>query len=395
MLKVRRFELPRVQDLGKDQDDALALPKEGQHLIVGGPGTGKSVLALLRVKQHERKKDDYIFLVFNHLLHKASLDLVKEQISSTTWMRWFNSQFVEFAEKALPTLEPEPGKTWRPTDWDGVLNAIGQKDCQVDEIPLQVVIDEGQDMPPEFYMALANMGFVNFFVAADQNQQLDRRFNSSIQDIRNCLAIEPKEVVYLSFNYRNSYPVARLAQTFYTDKASERPELPEERKGVKTPLLFEYDNDRFASLARRILKTVDIRPNRLIGIICPNNKVREKYLGQLRESAGQMTLDHGVPEIQTYSSGSKTSVRFDIGGIMVINFQSCKGLEFDYVFLADINRYYCNPGLPDSMEQMKKNFYVMVARARDHVVLLKEKGEYCSVEEYILPDENSILAREM
>ena len=42
----RRFELPGIQDLSKEQEAARALPRRGRHLIVGGPGTGKSVLAL-------------------------------------------------------------------------------------------------------------------------------------------------------------------------------------------------------------------------------------------------------------------------------------------------------------------------------------------------------------
>ena len=55
----RYFKLPRVQDLNKGQDSVLMLPKKGQHLIVGGPGTGKSVVALLRVIKC-RDENDYI-----------------------------------------------------------------------------------------------------------------------------------------------------------------------------------------------------------------------------------------------------------------------------------------------------------------------------------------------
>ena len=68
----RKFELPGIQDLSKEQEATRALPKEGQHLIVGGPGTGKSVLALIRARRHHREKDDYLFLVFIHLLNRAS-----------------------------------------------------------------------------------------------------------------------------------------------------------------------------------------------------------------------------------------------------------------------------------------------------------------------------------
>ena len=91
----RRFELPGIQDLSKEQEAARALPKkdkEGQglqHLIIGGPGTGKSVVALLRAQRHQREGDGYRFLVFNHLLDRASGQLFGNGLPSRTWDRWF------------------------------------------------------------------------------------------------------------------------------------------------------------------------------------------------------------------------------------------------------------------------------------------------------------------
>ena len=35
----RRFQLPGIQDLSKEQERVRALPFEGQHLVIGGPGT--------------------------------------------------------------------------------------------------------------------------------------------------------------------------------------------------------------------------------------------------------------------------------------------------------------------------------------------------------------------
>ena len=67
----RDFELPRIEELSKEQEDARALPKHGQHLIIGGPGTGKSVLALIRSRRHHLDKDDYVFLVYNKLLNQS------------------------------------------------------------------------------------------------------------------------------------------------------------------------------------------------------------------------------------------------------------------------------------------------------------------------------------
>ena len=85
----RSFRLPGIQDLSKEQEAVRALPKEGQHLVIGGPGTGKSVLALLRARRHQLDGDDYQFLVFNHLLKRASEQLFGKGLASRTWQSWF------------------------------------------------------------------------------------------------------------------------------------------------------------------------------------------------------------------------------------------------------------------------------------------------------------------
>jgi len=68
----RKFKLPGVDDLNKDQDRVLRLPEDGQFLIVGGPGTGKSVVALLRTMKYH-KNNDYAFLTFNKVSTASNL----------------------------------------------------------------------------------------------------------------------------------------------------------------------------------------------------------------------------------------------------------------------------------------------------------------------------------
>jgi DNA helicase-2/ATP-dependent DNA helicase PcrA len=82
-------------------------------------------------------------------------------------------------------------------------------------------------------------------------------------------------------------------------------------------------------------------------------------------------------------------MQFNEGGIMVINAQSCKGLEFDTVFLADINQHFCNT---KNQDQTKRLFYVMIARAKERVIMLKEAGKHCPVDA-ILPQDTEILER--
>ena len=381
----RKFELPGIQDLSKEQEAARALPSEGQHLIVGGPGTGKSVLALIRARRHARDGEDYRFLVFNHLLDRAGGQLFGDGLDSRTWFRWFLDEFEEIAGQSVPRLEPNDNG-WREIDWAGVEEIIRALPKREDRQTPQLVIDEGQDMPREFYNALVNLGFDRFLVVADQNQQITGA-NSSRKEIQDCLGIEATDVIELRQNFRNNYQVARLAREFYTgDPASPPPELPESAPGA-VPLLYTYEQSNLSRVARGILRLADRDPRQLIGVIAPNNQVRERYLEALRSA--EVQLDNPPPAIETYHGEHRAEVAFDEGGILAINVQACKGLEFDTVVLADIDEHFYRHGDPDVA---KRRFYVMAARAREQVLIFMKRTGPKHIET-ILPTDQDVLRR--
>ncbi|MYA03131.1 MAG: hypothetical protein F4Y37_00735, partial [Caldilineaceae bacterium SB0664_bin_22] len=352
MAATRKFELPGIQDLTKEQEQIRALPKIGQHLIVGGPGTGKSVVSLIRARRLAQDDEDYVFLVYNHLLHRASRQLFGEHIVSDTWISWFLRLFKEVMGQSAPRL-PRRKSGFPPIDWATLHNLVEQSSASNSSAKPFLVIDEGQDMPPIFYDTLVRFGFENFFVACDQNQQITEE-NSSRKDIEDCLGLDVEDVIELTYNHRNAYPVARLAHEFYPgDPASPRPDLPD-RHSVTAPILYSYN--RLDTAVARILTRLERQPNRLIGVIAPNNKVRERYFKALQTVAESVSRNSSRPNIETFHGNTRPDVRFDQGGIIVINVQACKGLEFDDVILADIDRYKVRH---DYLDEIKKQFYVM------------------------------------
>ena len=388
----RRFDLPGIQDLNKDQDEALALPMEGQHLIVGGPGTGKSVVALLRARHLARHQKHYQTLVYNHLLNHSNWYLFgnDKPFSAMTWDSWFRRHFKRHLSTDVPTLEPDYPGGYRPIDWDAVERQVQSLEVIEDQSDKFLVIDEGQDMPPAFYRTLTRLGCENFYVAADQNQQIHLNKCSSRQDIENSLAIEPGETLELKTNYRNTRPIALLAQHFYpADPASPRPDLPDLIPASATPELWTYGTANTPTLAEitdKILQLSDRDPRKLIGIITPNNKARVKFINALNNA--NPALDNEKPPIWTFFSGQRVFPNFGQGGLIIINAQSCKGLEFDTVILADIDQHQPKR---DSYA-LKARFYVMVARAREQVMLLRT-GSVCPVVDGLLPTDPSVLAR--
>ena len=382
----RKFELPGIQDLGKEQEAVRALPSEGQHLIVGGPGTGKSVLALIRARRHHRNRDDYLLLVFNHLLDRASGQLFGGGLESRTWFGWFLEMFEEITGQPAPRIVAND-RGFRDIDWAGVEAIVRKLSAGRPKRRPFLVIDEGQDMPRAFYDALVGLDFERLFVVADQNQQITEA-NSSRKDIEDGLAIDTDDVVELRRNYRNHYRVAKLARAFYTgDPASPPPEIPEAAPGA-VPSLYYYDSDKLDAVAARILRHADRDPRQLIGVIAPSNRVRERYLQALQSS--EVRLDNPPPTIRTFHGENRSRVPFDEGGILVINAQSCKGLEFDTVMLTDIDEHFIRRNDPDVARRL---FYVMVARARERVFLFMKRDGRREIEK-ILPQDREVLRRE-
>jgi len=387
----RRYELPGINELSKEQEAVNYLDREGKHLIVGGPGTGKSVVALLRTRLLAANKEDYQFLVYNVLLEKASRQLYPD-LKSARWISWFNSIYKSLFRKSPPKRSTDCADIM----WDQVINHI--LDSNV--LPLQskyMVMDEGQDMPPGFYEALMALGAENIFVAADQNQQITE-YNANLKQLRETLNIDQDEVIKLKENFRQKdkgYHVALLADAFYPDDpGTTRPELPQ-KTSTETPLLYTYPHEKFEVLIERIIKIVERNPKELICIIVPKDDTRKKYFNGLNKVMDRLQNVVGDINISTYYSGiaqidprELKKIRFDQGGIMVINYKSCKGLEFDTVFIADINDFYFDQG----SDATKRIFYVMVARARERVFLLCEAKKYCPVEK-ILPNDKTILQR--
>ncbi len=390
----RAWALPDIQELSKEQERARLLPMAGRHLIVGGPGTGKSVVALMRVRRHHRSKggQDYVFLVYNQLLLEASRELVNGAVNAHPWIKWFKSVYRRALSQPCPVRD---GNAYQ-IDWERV--KAGLKSApEVISPPITpfVVIDEGQDMPRDFYHALPELGFEeNHYVVADQNQQITDE-NSKLRDIENALDIDTKDRIELTENYRNCDRVARLALAFCVeDPASPPVKEPGNRPCARTPVLVDYGPGcrwDFDAVIQRLLKLADRDPNKLIGVITPNNKGRQRWLTALRQDP--VSLDHGRPRIVTYASGEENGDhRFSEGGIFVINAQSAKGLEFDSVFLADIDEYHCHLEDQVWMDGKRRLFYVMVSRAREQVVLLRQGGRACPIEA-ILPKDENILRR--
>lgn len=374
----RKFKLPGVEDLNKSQDRVLRLPENGQFLIVGGPGTGKSVVALLRALKYQQN-NNYVFLVYNHVLHSSTNQLIDIRLKSLTIKSWFYKLHYHLTKEFMPELG-----SYKP-NYDEVIAKFDN--LEMKENPLHIIIDEGQDMPVKFYESLISSGYENFFIVADQNQQITDD-HSSRQELTDILGLEVDDVIELIENYRNSHAIGLLAGHFFTDPSSPKPELPlSSKQSLGIPTLFKYNN--YEDCGKLILREADRDDRNLIGVVVANDTLRDTYAKTLQEI--DIKLDNPKPIISTYSSKNKEQVNIDFsnGGVVVLNDKSIKGLEFDIVFIViDGFNIYNN-----DIDSMKKRFYVMSSRAIKKLVFFKSEDYKGGVEE-ILPTDENILKRE-
>ncbi|MBT4731799.1 AAA family ATPase [Candidatus Woesearchaeota archaeon] len=372
----RKFRLPGVEDLNKDQDRVLRLPEDGQFLIVGGPGTGKSVVALLRAMKFS--DNDYLFLAYNHTLHSLSKQLTGFDLKADTLKSWFYKLQYKLTKKYMPEIRD------RKIDYDKVIEIFKENEEPASD--LHILIDEGQDMPIKFYDSLIELGFENFFIVADQNQQITDE-NSSRKELSDILGLEVKDVIELKQNYRNSHPVALVAQHFFTDKSSPKPELPEALKAaLGTPILYEYKD--FNQCIKFILREADRDLTNLIGVVVAKTEILDICKGKL--GGVEIELDNPRPIIQSYSSKNKQDVNIDFseGGVVVLNDKSIKGLEFDVVFVM-LNGFEIYNNDEDSM---RKRLYVMSSRAIKKLIFFQSSENDITK---ILPSNNILQRKEL
>jgi len=339
-------KLPGYQELSKEQDGVYGLPLEGNFLVTGPPGTGKTVMALYRSALLRRQQRPAHLLTYSRLLSRyvrsATDSLQIDETAVATMHSWLARFWLKNYHKRVPSLAP-----YRH-DWQTIFASM--KRLPPKEAP-DLLIDEGQDLPKEFYI-MARLVSEHLTVFADENQRMTDT-NSTLADIRAHAGIDDDGVRTLTRNYRNTREIAAFSARFYTGLPSGIPDLPE-RTG-EPPRLESYPS--LAAEVDAIVRYTATNDDLEVGVLLPSKKLVKSFYNRLKGKVA-------VP-IRYYLSGENASIAFDDPGVTILTYQSAKGLEFDTVFLAALNQVTLSPDLPETRMQ----YYVLTSRARDRLFL--------------------------
>lgn len=373
------MKLPNTEELNDEQLEVFMAPLTTDVLVIGPPGTGKTVMALYRAQIIHRKNQNAKFwiLMYNRLLRRYTennLDAgefhggaaVAPRIKTMfSWLGYVWGRSWGWR------------RDWRDFDnlnWIDGIAQLSNKPAHVQKRAFtwdHVIIDEGQDFAKGFYMLLQSAKALGaqagkrmaLTVFADENQRLNSDNNCSIGEIRSELKVPGYEEFSLNTNYRNSVQIAKLASHFYCGLSTGIPHMPG-RKGPVNPVLRSYVDS--VSETAQIATFATSNEDLSIGVIVQTDALRRNIYDNL-----VARLSGTGVKIYTYHHKlKKEEVENleieDSGSITIVCGASCKGLEFDAVFLPRLESYNPDPG---NELVFRMNMYVRISRARDYLFM--------------------------
>jgi hypothetical protein len=345
--------LPPVKQLTDDQVKAMSSDVNKSMIVTGPPGSGKTVVSLYRVdklKNERRAKVDifvYSKVLFSYLaksLRKLNI-IKKNQKEVKTFHSWFYSWYVETF-----STEPPPSGVPFGYDWNKV-----RKDFVAGNVSAfafdQLIIDEAQDIPLQFFKFAARLSKAHT-VFADDNQALFES-NSTVREIRKALIRYEPELIRLTENHRNSLQIAELANCFAVKGIESGTAKLPERPG-ELPQLCEGTEKKYR---KRIINYAKTHKTERIGVFLKTKKQVESWYQALKKKSNR--------PVQRYYYDKEKKLPppdFTEYGIFLVTFHSSKGLEFNAVYIPEIDNL-------KNDDATKMNLYVALSRPRDSLSL--------------------------
>lgn len=338
------MRLPTFDDLSKEQDEIYNLPLDGNYLVSGPPGTGKSVMALYRAEALTIDEREPSVLMFSNLLKQYTIEASKELDLSgnvETFHRWMAA----FWRRYFGAAPPKDSSDQWGFDWALITKEFATSPPPPGSLD-DLLVDEGQDLPKHFYL-VARWLARNITVFADENQQL-REEQCTLDEIRKGIGASEHK---LTRNYRNTREVALLAKHFYVGGPTGIPDLPR-RRGDKPSLT---NHGKLNDVVEQVARYARAHSDHAVGVACKYTRGQESLFNRLNARKLPMPVETYVGK-----DPSRRKVNFDDAGVKIVNYQSLKGLEFDALFVPQLELVEHDV----TSASVRMLFYVIMSRAR-------------------------------
>ena len=320
--------VPR-EELTVEQRRAVELPPAEHLVLLGGPGSGKTVVLVHRAS-HLRQacqtpRHRFHIFVFTNVLKdyiRSALELLDLPPSCVSTLDAWCCEYYENSIRHYLPWDPVRNSRDFPTiRWE----VMEQLKREGRERPIFdfLLVDEGQDLEAGVYELLRLLG-KHVTVCMDHNQQIYDG-GAKLDEVQTALGVRRRNVAFLE-TFRCCPYIVDLASQFIDDPQEREQYIRQTRTtntDIETPVL--YYAQRASEERQQLIETVRVRLSRgeKIGILLPQRRQVFALAAGLRkaslpvETPGEMNFESDVPKIMPY--------------------HSAKGLTFDAVLLPRLS----------------------------------------------------------
>lgn len=375
------FKLPSFSELNNTQKLIInLLPKSDKLAIIGGPGTGKTIIAIEAAAMMANSKKKCLILSYSTSLRDQIKCIAKtfnlniENIEINSYLRWFWRELERLGYDPETLQENE-----FVYDLSKIENALAIKSIEEKLMYDYIFIDEAQDVQEgliKFFSQFCNKILVTF----DDCQKIgNENGNDSIlsYDHSNIL-IDLKigdKFFDLIDNYRNTTQietVARLLFSSYDLNDVTLKKVTSKKHGNKPKLIYSNEKLSYEKIAKYIVDHYD--KSKSVAILfdstSPNNTA---LFNDLKEAINNEIKRQNQDIKFLYKYGKNSTINSNNSldnAIFLMSFRTSKGLEFDEVFVLTTDVKIDN-------YQKRNAFYVAFTRAKSMTyVVVDNASEY-------------------
>jgi len=335
----------------EEQLQVLEHPLDQALFVAGPPGSGKTVLALQRAQMMAVTQEPVPIVTYNRMLRRL-LALMRDvdEVTPSTMHSFISRDYHSRTGETPPTRQHDT----YAYQWDDMLGRLQQ--VQSPPCGVNLVVDEGQDLPEGFFIYVSRHVSRTMTVFADDDQALGAQ-RTTLEQIKNATGLA--DPVILKANYRNAPEVARVAEHFHRGRlpAAEVRRLPT----GELPRVIRSPNT--AATADLMSNWCTTRGGS-VGVIVYRNETGENLHGQLAARLPRTRID-----IYKNQNRNEDDINILADGVTILNKASVKGQEFDSVFILELESF-----IPFADDVERRAMYMMCTRSRDHLFLVHGPG---------------------
>lgn len=357
------FHLPSLEEMRTTPDGLEMLrmiDDDNFHsaLITGCPGSGKTTVSIYRFVRIDSQQESVHFVTYQNMLVLAIRNLANIQGVPSQHVSTFHKWFCPLTDSAFNVASPPS-----PEQMDECL----QDSTLADQEIMEIIIDEGQDLPLCVYQTLPQH-FERLFVGADNGQQVHAGHGARVEDIEQSLRENADSFrrFALGRNFRNTYETYRFARQFISrrnqtawDETILERLIHSNRRGPKPTIISYRNNDRRNENLQTTLQNAEGN----VAILCPLGLYPRNQMnsGESVDEVYDLITDMGISATKYHS---RTPVPDSLERYVVTTFKSAKGMEFDVVVIPRINFF----------KDIPEELYVACTRARRQLFVYRDLG---------------------